>query len=246
MKTLKKKIISALTILSVGTISFAAQSTMSKQLELISNNQKQMIYNQNVANSSLNKDVLTIGFDDIENINSSGGEAEFIQDYNSKSDEDKKMYGKNLNLNSYIMNLINNTHYKNESSVPNIFAGATVNANVIANAVLSKINSDQTISENIEKSVNQQASSDWMDGLKSSTRDQLLRSISVQLSIANLISYQQLQAQHLDTLMKVAQLYDNGALAEKLDNNSVSVNKLIKQLNNTNNKLLSAVKEQNQ
>ncbi|ODN41464.1 hypothetical protein [Piscirickettsia litoralis] len=144
---------------------------------------------------------------------------------------------KNLPNNDYLMSLVQGKYYNKEESDGFVNAGVSAQSIVLATAVLSQMNANNKINQNILKSVEDQVSTNWINGLKSSTRDQLLRSISLQLSVNNLINYQRLQEENLNSLLKLSGLLDNYSIKNEFIKERKKLYGIESTLNNINYKL---------
>ncbi|APS84045.1 hypothetical protein AVM71_13555 [Piscirickettsia salmonis] len=109
----------------------------------------------------------------------------------------------------FLLNLVEGKYDSDKKPDDFIEAGASGKSSLLVNAVLSKINMNNKVNSQLLAIIKQQMNNGWMNNLKYSSRDQLLRDISVQLSIGNYINYQKLQAQYLNALLATAKLIDN-------------------------------------
>ncbi|OAJ35139.1 hypothetical protein [Piscirickettsia salmonis] len=209
--------------------SSSSLAALQTDLNLIISNQNTTNQSLATANNALSSGVLTQDLkSSVEGWSGQSNTAKFI-DYldqltsptttsDDKSQSEQSSYYINqFPYNPYYMSLIQGNYYSDESDGGVIPAGISTQANFLASAALSQINANDATNQSLLTSIQDQLSSDWLNGLKSSTRDQLLRSVSLQLSVSNLINYQQLQQQRIDSLLKVAELLDNKSLAKKID-----------------------------
>ncbi|OAJ35398.1 hypothetical protein A0O36_00360 [Piscirickettsiaceae bacterium NZ-RLO1] len=124
---------------------------------------------------------------------------------NSSDDQDD-----NINENiRFLLNLVEGKYDSDKKPDDFIEAGASGKSSLLVNAVLSKINANNKVNSQLLSVIQGQMNNGWMNNLKFSSRDQLLRDISVQLSIGNYINYQKLQAEYLNALLNTAKLIDN-------------------------------------
>ncbi|WP_155764135.1 hypothetical protein [Piscirickettsia salmonis] len=226
----------------LASSSSSSLAALQTDLNLIINNQNTTNQSLATANNALSSGVLTQDLkSSIEDWSGQSNTAKFIDYLNqltsatTTSDgkiqsEQSSDYIDQFPYNPYYMSLVQGNYYSDESDGDVIPVGISTQANFLASAALSQINANDVTNQNVLISVQDQLSSDWLNGLKSSTRDQLLRSISLQLSVSNLINYQQVQQQRIDSLLKIAELLDNKSLAKKVDKLS-DIEKTLEKIN---------------
>ncbi|ODN43846.1 hypothetical protein, partial [Piscirickettsia litoralis] len=198
-------------------------------------------YLQNQANYSENYNSLANSLTGIMSDSSNAiGTDVLAETNNSKTSQNSFLnpYIKQLPNNNYLTNLIQGKPFQGnlepilitkiaespqnnmadlKYSLPNEQALSLQSA-VIASEVVSKMNSNEKINQKLFDEVKAQLNSSWFKSVKSASRDQILRDISLQLSVSNLLNYQKLQAENLNALLKTAELMDNNALMSKIDN----------------------------
>ncbi|ODN43887.1 hypothetical protein [Piscirickettsia litoralis] len=215
---------------------------LEQNLNAIIANRKKSIYSMNKSNNSLNSGILTGDFDKSlqgwQGENSSSKFEEYISQLKNDKNINNSMHTlvEQLPNNSYLMSLVKGEYYSQEKGSNIVGAGISPQSILLSTAVLSQINASEKTNKKLLKSVQTQLGSNWFDGLKASTRDQLLRSISLQLSVNNLMNYQKIQLQYLNALLKIASLMDDGKISSQLD--KIADNQLLlkEKLNNINYK----------
>ncbi|ODN42481.1 hypothetical protein [Piscirickettsia litoralis] len=231
-------------IMSTYAVDPVSSVILQKDLGEIINNQNTTNQSLATANNALSPGVLTQDLSDsVEGWSNQSDASPFInyvsQSTSTENDGQNQADGPSnyatlLPNNSYYMSLIQGNNYTNESDDNIIPVGMSTQSAILATAALSQMNANNKANQSITNAVQDQLSADWLNGLKSSTRDQLLRSISLQLSVNNLINYQQLQQERIGSLLKVAELLDNHSLKQQLG----KFNDIEKMLNNMNINLM--------
>ncbi|RNC78758.1 hypothetical protein ACGP04_04700 [Piscirickettsia salmonis] len=250
MNIIKKTLIVFAVISSVSLNSIqvshadpVSMAVLLKELYSIQGNQKAGNKELEKANSALNSGFPPDTLKSFENLSPQSSQlskfSEYMQDVShsgskSKENNSVKAQIKNLPDNKYLMSLVQGQYYDKEVKENLLSAGASPQAVVLATAVLSQVNLNEKTNGQLLKAVQAQLSKNWQDGLRVSTRDQLLRMISLQLSVSNLSQYQQLRTQELMALLQLAGLMDHGALLGKLteiNNKSIRIDKKLSEVN---------------
>ncbi|MGJ3493552.1 hypothetical protein PsalN5692_02037 [Piscirickettsia salmonis] len=237
-------VISSVSLNSIQVVHADAVSlaVLLKELNAIESHQKVGNKELEKANSALNSGFPPDALKSFENLSpepSLSKFSEYMQDIahsgsKSKENNSVKAQIKNLPDNKYLMSLVQGQYYDKEVKENLLSAGASPQAVVLATAVLSQVNLNEKTNGQLLKAVQAQLSKNWQDGLRVSTRDQLLRMISLQLSVSNLSQYQQLRTQELMALLQLAGLMDHGVLLGKLteiNNKSIRIDKKLSEVN---------------
>ncbi|OAJ34615.1 hypothetical protein [Piscirickettsia salmonis] len=240
-------VISSVSLNSIQVVYADAVSlaVLLKELGSIENNQKAGNKELEKANSALNSGFppeILKSFENLSPQSSLSKFSEYMQDVshsNSKSKDNNSVKSqiKSLQNNNYLMSLVRGQYYDKEAKENLLNAGASPQAVVLATAVLSQMNLNEKTNGQLLKAVQAQLSKNWQDGLRVSTRDQLLRMISLQLSVSNLSQYQQLRTQELIALLQLAGLMDHGALLGQLTEINSKAIRIGKQLSEVNRQL---------
>ncbi|ODN42451.1 hypothetical protein BGC07_05285 [Piscirickettsia litoralis] len=219
------------------TIQQKLNEIISQQLVMI-NNQNQsdlhgptngvasQVYFNNPYNNSIGFGVLSSSAQNL--VNMIPNQSAVYQSIISNENNQNGSINENIR---FLLNLVEGKYDADKKSSDFIDAGAVGKSNLLVNAVLSKINANNKINNELLLVIKAQMNNGWMNNLKYSSRDQLLRDLSVQLSVSNYINYQKLQAQYLNAMLSTAKLIDNSSFYQISEKNNESIENSEKMLN---------------
>lgn len=206
------------------TIVNAFSATVSAELLQIINQQRQIINNQeqsnlissnnnassssyqnNLYNNSLNFNALSSMFSPSLSQNDNADHTLKAYNIDSLPQDDK-----------YIISLSRGV-YSQPSDMSLIDSGND-KSNLITNIILDQLNDSFKKLDSIKKNIYFQINPNWAKNLKQSSRDEILRDLSLQLSLNNYLMFQSQITQNMLLMINVAKLIDNKEITNTLSN----------------------------